>query len=309
MKRIDSWFKNSTVRNYTCKNAGSEKVIVSDEMIDICFLKKCYKSSSNLIALPGYDVVRLNDISLLDNLLEHIKLLTSAHTVVLAPFQVIYSPRIHGILAQNENIIFRNDSFEIDCSQTLEKLIAAVSKRKRAEVKSYITSGINFKVNDVSAKRCFYDFYAHSMKSLNFTAGSIFSAEQVNDFIQMKSTYVISAELNGETMLAHLVGVDEGKKRAEFILSGFKCDSGREVSAKLIWFSINYLKSIGVESYHLGGGVSPGDGLENFKRQLGGQRLTNFFIKIINDKELYDHCVGLAPKGINIENRFPSYLY
>ena len=71
-----------------------------------------------------------------------------------------------------------------------------------------------------------------------------------------------------------------GEKHGCFVFAA-STKNGYKLGAQLIWNEIKYLKSMSYHTYHLGGGISRGDGLEMFKRNMGGITLFNGGIKFL----------------------------
>ena len=65
-------------------------------------------------------------------------------------------------------------------------------------------------------------------------------------------------KVEGVLKIIHFVGFNTNKKRADFVFSAFE-ESGRIFSTPLVWKIVTYLKQLGVNHYHLGGGMREND--------------------------------------------------
>lgn len=93
--------------------------------------------------------------------------------------------------------------------------------------------------------------------------------------------------------------------RAEYHIAA-SSEAGRELSAWLIAQAIAKLKQLGVVSLNLGGGVSPGDGLHQFKKRFGGRELPLHAVRQIYRPDIYEslcRAAGASPD----ESWFPAY--
>ena len=85
-------------------------------------------------------------------------------------------------------------------------------------------------------------------------------------------------------------------------------DYGKKYSTFLIWETLKLLKSKNFSSFHLGGGIKLDDGLDNFKRQFGGQKIYNGGLRLICDQKTYENELMKINNSIPKTNFFPPYL-
>jgi hypothetical protein len=81
-----------------------------------------------------------------------------------------------------------------------------------------------------------------------------------------------------------------------------------------LWTTTQFAVDQGLNQYHLGGGLSPGDGLFKFKRSFGGRELEYDVSGLIIDQALYDaHTKSRAAvcdtttNALLASHYFPSY--
>lgn len=78
-------------------------------------------------------------------------------------------------------------------------------------------------------------------------------------------------------------------------LSGATVDAGRLGATNLLlWTAIEWAAGCGISRLHLGGGVSPGDGLFRFKRSFGGTALNYNAYGVVVDADAYDRASRVA---------------
>lgn len=94
---------------------------------------------------------------------------------------------------------------------------------------------------------------------------------------------------------------------ADYFLNA-STEYGRRYSRVLVWSAIGALKAMGVRVLNLGGGVRPGDSLDDFKRRFGGSPVRNQVLKSVLDKSRFDYLSRKFQDPRNGETGyFPSY--
>lgn len=94
---------------------------------------------------------------------------------------------------------------------------------------------------------------------------------------------------------------------AEYFLSASSAE-GRKYSRQVLWSAVILLKDLGVEWMNMGGGVKPGDTLDQFKRRFGGVAVNGQVVKVVFNQERYNslcnkYCVGYEGRT----SFFPPY--
>jgi len=118
---------------------------------------------------------------------------------------------------------------------------------------------------------------------------------------------------------ALLLGVEEDHKiaavslflytqwSAEYFLNA-STEQGRNYTRLLVWSAIEHLKERGVAFLNLGGGVKPGDYLDDFKRRFGGRMVHGQVLKQIIDPEKYAYLLTKHRNEANVNTGyFPAY--
>jgi len=77
-------------------------------------------------------------------------------------------------------------------------------------------------------------------------------------------------------------------------------------SAFLVWAGVEWARSLGLEHLNLGGGISPGDGVAEFKRRFGAVALPLVSLHQVFRPDVYQRLVLQA--GVTAQERyFPAY--
>jgi len=116
-----------------------------------------------------------------------------------------------------------------------------------------------------------------------------------------------------------LVGMNDGDGVQAVSMFGYTPDGadylynvsrpeGRRFSSALIWYAVQMLKSLGVPSLNLGGGVSEGDGVARFKRRFGGDCLPLTYLKQVYDRTAFvEACLRADADPDDLTGYFPPY--
>ena len=305
---MDSWYKDKTVRSITSELENSATIVVNLQKSEVGLLVKPFHTSFNLIPKSGYDTIKgvLTD-DFIDTL-QSVKLEIKEYTTALIPFQMPTDYFDSISEGNGYDFIIRNDSFEIPCYESEAVLEKNISRRKRTQLRNVGNTQHTFEIDSTLAYQKFPSLYQDTAKYLGTPDKKIMSINQISRLLALNKTHLMSVKISGHIELIHMVGLDSSEKNAEFVHSAFRSELGRECAAELIWFTTLSLKQSGVFFFNLGGGIHPGDGLENFKRQMGGIRNKNFGLKTINNQEVYKECITTKFGTAFLPGRFPPYL-
>jgi hypothetical protein len=79
-------------------------------------------------------------------------------------------------------------------------------------------------------------------------------------------------------------------------------------SAHLLWWAVNYFKSLNMPTLNLGGGVRPNDGIAEFKRRFGAKELDLLSVRQVHQPEIYRNlCSQVGSDPDERSGYFPSY--
>lgn len=83
--------------------------------------------------------------------------------------------------------------------------------------------------------------------------------------------------------------------------------AGRRHSRGLYWLGLLRLRELGVNHLNLGGGISPGDGLSDFKDRLGAARSPTLALKQVFDQDRFDSACAAAGVPADKSGYFPAW--
>lgn len=304
-----TWEKNRTLREIKSEIYGQKLKIFKNKVNDISFFEVKFKGSKNFIPLPGYDTIKIKTPSEIYHHLELLSVELSPFTTALVPFQMSSHKKEELLATENlHNIIFRNNSYFINCKLSKRELLNNMRTRKRDYVLSFKEEDIYFSVCKEELKEKIFDYYSFTANFLKLSDNHVLNNDQLNRLLDRDDTLLFGLGEKNHIEIIHMIGADLNSGHAYFYISAFNSAIARSYSLRLFWESFNFLKLMGISNYHLGGGISPGDGLERFKKEMGGDEYINFCMPLIQDKKLYNelyHQTSTTQKELGV---FPAYL-
>ena len=259
-----------------------------------------YENGKTLNLLPsfGYGMLYAEnfEISMLNDYLKIFK--ENNVTAVYLPFQS--KNKFNDQLLSE-----RLPSYLINLNNSIPTLYKNISKRRRTKLNLNKNSEFVIDTNELYDR--FPLMYQHNMLKLNIKKQFLLDTNIIKKICKHNNSKLIGIKIKGTLEIIHLLGLSNDENRAEFIFSA-STDTGRNYSSLIIWETIKYLSDWGFREYHLGGGIKKDDGLDEFKRQFGGEKIYNYGIKIVCDEESFKNQCQISNSYSNKTNFFPPYL-
>ena len=149
----------------------------------------------------------------------------------------------------------------------------------------------------------------HRLKSLypefcrSMGVRQTFSSECVDRWIGDASAVALGAQL-GENIEAIHLGQMNGA-HAEWHLAAMS-DQGRSLGAWIVWNAMQRLRTLGVRTLNIGGGVRADDGLQDYKSRFGAKEFPLMSVRQIYDPGRYAEL--MARTGTDTDDDwFPAY--
>ena len=215
----------------------------------------------------------------------------------------------HPIFYQDKNICTlmmpHHTVYEINLELSLDELWKRLNSGHKYEINKAKKDKQLSLINDKSQLlQPFIDMYFSTMKRVNASDIYFFSHDFLTSIINSNNAILLGIK-KGEQIVACVLFLFENKV-AEYFISAAQADS-RGLTRLLIWEAFEQLKRMGVSKINLGGGVSKGDSLDDFKRRFGGESIQMNVLKYIFDTIKYQFLL----KKYNIINEnidfFPPY--
>ena len=196
--------------------------------------------------------------------------------------------------------------YQLDLEKDIESLWAGLAKSHRYEVrKSQKNSSITFVTDKKILTAYVAELYRETLKRVGASDVYNFSNETLGLLIGSENVFLVGVK--DETGIQAVSLFLNGQGVSDYFLNA-SSEIGRSYSRSLIWSAVLHLKDNGVVKLNLGGGVKPGDSLDDFKRRFGGVKAVGQSVKVVFNREAYDRlCLKYCSRN-NVEGGyFPPY--
>lgn len=193
--------------------------------------------------------------------------------------------------------------YKIDLTMDIASLWSAMSKTHRYEIKRFERENATISIFDRSLLApAVKSLYGETLRRVNASDVYYFSDDTLD--ILMDSSKALLIGVKDEKGIQAVSIFLHTQFAAEYFLNATTLQ-GRKYSRKILWRAIETLKDMEVASLNLGGGVKPGDSLDDFKRRFGGKALDGQALKIIFNQGVYN---ALSEKYCGGNNQAAGYF-
>jgi len=301
-----SWFLNPNVISFYSSIRQRELFTVnymSGGVHELAyFLNYPYEHSCNLLPVNAYASISIRTCNI--SSIYHIREVLSKASVTAAFLPTISALDPFDFLPCDllSCYVKRNDSFSLDLTLSEHSLLKNISNRNRSAIKKSSDS-VSFFSSDASEIDIFITLYLHFVSRLQTSPQAIYSREELRTLAKTCPVTITGLKVGGHIEIMHLIGLNHHNS-AEFFLAA-ATTKGRSLGTQLIWLDALHLKSLSYSKFHLGGGIRPGDGVEQFKSRMGGSRIYNGGLKLILDPKSYSLNLDTCSAASSF---FPPYL-
>ena len=309
MKFIQNWYSDYEVAKLYAQYRKKDIFVLSNKFggkNKPFFLEFIHKKTKNYLPVNSYSSFLIDKNSSFDSLSEIEKEFRKENaTAAYIPIISEVNPKL--ILPTKYSHLYseRLDSFYINLENDLEILRKKISKRKRSFIK-LDKFNAEFRVAEKVEKEYFFPLYKNFMDSINASEYSNLNESAINSFLNLNNNILFLIKIDQKILLMHLIGINQNTKTADFVFSA-SSEECYYLGYTMIWNEICFLKSIGYKKFYLGGGIKRNDGVENFKKKMGGEIIFNGGIKLILDKVQYEKEANSYLEE-NYNSFFPVYL-
>lgn len=195
--------------------------------------------------------------------------------------------------------------YVLDLTLSSDKLYANLSKGRKAQLNKWnkILSNI---VLDRSTVTDFFLYNYHDfMRSKNALSVYNFSRDTLSFLAGLDNVSIIGAQSSGKVVSVGFFTYTCDVADHYFNIS---LPEGRNHSAALVWYAVNYLKSLQIPILNLGGSYRENDGVAQFKQHFGSKKLPLKCIKQVFLPEIYEKlCRQVNVDPNDITGYFPPY--
>lgn len=268
-----SWFETDEVSTLFARYSGRDRVcfegIYESPNHILPMMLYPFKDTRNF--LPSYGYPSLAPAADPDKFLSRLSeaLHQAEGTAAFVPVQAIEGSELHTQVADREDFGLRLPSYCINLEQDLGAIRSRVSRRRRSKLEPRAADGIEFLRDKSKLIPLFTRYYSQTMQRQGAHGRFSFDQDWLAGLCDLDSCELLGVCRSGNVELVLFFGV-RGRD-VDFVFSG-SSDAGRSLATVAMWQAIKEFHRRSFRTFHMGGGMAANDGLDDFKRQFGGQR-------------------------------------
>lgn len=198
-----------------------------------------------------------------------------------------------------------NNIYVLDLTLSREELFSKLSTNRKRQLKEWEKASAGLVLEKHTLTDFFLKNYVEFFRQKGAAPVYAFSVATIESLFALDSVLIVGAGLPGKLEAATVFTCTA--YAADFLFN-VSLPEGRAHSAALLWYGVNYFKSIGIPLLNLGGGVRAGDSLAEFKQRFGGTKLALSCLEQVYDPATYVAlCARMAADPADRTGYFPAY--
>jgi len=207
--------------------------------------------------------------------------------------------------ADPEAVTVANETYVIDLRDGVEAAWSRLSTNRRRQLREWRRE--DYEVDGEGLAEFFVEQYPLAMERKEAAARHRFGPTTLAALCELPSTFLVGARANGHVESVSLFGFTP--HAGDFIFNAALPDCAHH-SVPLIWTAVHLLVEREVPWFNLGGGMSPGDPLADFKARFGARPLPMNAVKAVYDQAAYeDLCRRHGADPDDRDGFFPAYRH
>ena len=195
-----------------------------------------------------------------------------------------------------------NTTYVLDLTLSLDELWANLSTNRKRQLADWNNIRSHFVLKKSTLIDFFLANYVDFFRRKDAAQFYFFSRDTLSFLFNLDNVLIVGAS-NSEKVEA--VSVFTYTADVGEYLFNVSLSEGRNHTAALIWYGVDYLKSLQIPLLNLGGGSG---GIREFKRRFGGRKLALRCIKQVYEPEIYEKLCRRANANPNdMTGYFPAY--
>jgi hypothetical protein len=196
-----------------------------------------------------------------------------------------------------------NETFVLDLRGGMEGVWAGLSTNRRRQLRDW--GPADCELDGEGLADFFVEQYGPAMERKQAAARHRFAEETLAALCELPDTFLVGARVGGGLKSVSLFG--STPHAGDFLLNAALPDCAH-YSVALIWSAVGRLVEQEVPWFNLGGGMSPGDSLADFKGRFGAVPLPMRAVKAVYDRAAYaELCRRHGGDPEDREGFFPAY--
>jgi hypothetical protein len=180
-----------------------------------------------------------------------------------------------------EEIVEYDQVYVFDLTLSTDHLLARMRSDRRRQLKEYENDRAAFLFDKPALKAFFLDHYHEFLRSRNASPYYYFSRETLSYLCDLDNVILVGAVQCDKIVVVEIFAFTGHVGDAMFNVS---LPEGRNYTTALIWYVVNYLKSMNIPALNLGGG---GGSLGEYKKRFGTASLPLRSVKQVYDADIY----------------------
>jgi hypothetical protein len=195
--------------------------------------------------------------------------------------------------------------YVLDLTLSSDELFSRLSMNRKRQLKQRETNSAGLILDKRALKDFFLASYSEFFRHKRATSAYAFSAATLESLFALDNVVMVGAGARGSVEATSVFTYNPYV--ADFLFN-VSLPNGRRHSAMLIWYGVNYFKSLGIPLLNLGGGVRADDSLAEFKQRFGGKKLALTCLKQVYDPGVYaELCARVGTDPADKTGYFPAY--
>jgi hypothetical protein len=196
-----------------------------------------------------------------------------------------------------------NTLYFLDLTLSIDKLFSNLHKNRKRGLKDFDKTSFVFDRDTLMT--FFLQTYPEFLRRVQAPPASYFTRETLNSLCSVNNVVIVGAGTGKRTEAVYIFAYTP---YAGDCLFNVAIPEGRHHTTSLLWWGVNYLKSLGVPLLNLGGGVREDDSIARSKEFFGPIKLPFRALKQIYDRKIYEAlCRRRGADPADKSGYFPAY--
>lgn len=207
--------------------------------------------------------------------------------------------------ADPETVTIANETYVLDLREGVEAVWTGLSTNRRRQLRAWRAE--DYEIDSPGLAEFFVEQYPETMERKEAAARHRFPAATLAALCELPETFLVGARGDGGLESVSLFG--HTPHAGDFIFNAALPGCAHH-SVPLIWSAVQLLVERGVPWLNLGGGMSPGDSLADFKARFGATPLPMRAVKAVYDPPAYEElCRRHGGDPEDRDGYFPAYRH
>ena len=206
---------------------------------------------------------------------------------------------------ESKDVFIHNKLHIMDLSLSSDNLYKNLSSNRKRQLRYFEKDQENFFLDRPILIEFFLNNFHDFIRERKASAVYEFSLDTLSFLLNLENSLLVGI-MDGGRVIAVTVFVYTPYV-GDFLFN-VSLPDGKPYSVSLLWYGVNYLKSIGVPYLNLGGGVRENDSLDLFKRRFGANLYPLMALKQVYQPEIYKElCQQVHVNANDRSGFFPPY--